>query len=153
MDKVPQPNPYDLIADLLFENNKAEIPVQGNSMAPGLTNGERVVVKPVRYPLRKGNTYIFVYCNNLYIHRLFNLIKCNAQFIGDCSRTGETVPIQAIIGEPAIQNGSFSKYLIHLINSTTLIKHGTAPHILKRLRIFAIASILKIERWLYERKI
>ncbi|HEX2955342.1 MAG TPA: S24/S26 family peptidase [Chitinispirillaceae bacterium] len=148
-----QSNPFDLISDLLFKNDIAEIPVQGSCMAPVFTDGEKVVVKPVRYPLREGNIYIFVYCNNLYVHRLFKLKNGIAQFTGDRSRTCETVPAQAIIGEPATQNSSLSKCLILLINSTTFIHRGKAPYFLKRLRICAIISILKIERWLYERKI
>lgn len=122
-------------------------------MAPGLTNGEMVVVKHVRHPLRMGNVYIFVYGNNLYIHRLFKLKNGDAQLIGDYSINCETVPEQAIIGEPATQNSSLSKHLILLINNVTLINYGTTSYILKRLRIYAIRVILKIERWFYERKI
>ncbi len=106
-----------LVKHILFDGkNDCSITVKGYSMWPLYTNGTTVVVTQSKHSLKKGQCYLFIYKNQLLLHRLINIIKNNAFFIGDYSQKVEIVQLNAIIGEAKYQQNWRILFLFRLIN-------------------------------------
>ena len=121
------------------------MPVKGNSMWPLLKDGQNVKVSAIKKPLKRGKCYLFVYKNQLYMHRLLKVSNSQACFIGDYSEKTEEVPLDAIIGELENKQSWIALFIVNVINSIYI---NTDPGIFKRMRIrnkvFSILS--KLER-------
>ena len=140
------------IADFIFHNNTQGIHVNGDSMQPLLSNGQAVKITPIKQPVRPGKCYVFIRKGVLCVHRLKKIRKEKFFFIGDTSQKTDHVSIDAIVAELDSKQNMYTIQIIRFVNLFFDIAVRIYPKC-KILRVKMIHSIIKCERFLYERKI
>jgi len=108
----------DAIKAFFFENETRDCIVDGHSMEPFLSMGEKVKIVPVTGSLKKGHCYAFITGNTLTIHRFIkNFGSDSALFIGDSNFICDRVPVSNIVGELSPCQSIGALIIIRTINS------------------------------------
>jgi hypothetical protein len=119
--------------------------VEGNSMRPSLSNGQRIMLSPITAPLTIGHFYIFSFNNRLVLHRLVALNGTSAFFMGDHSMSVEEAPISSIIAEYDNAYHYPKLAIISFINTVCFFlgrKQGDF-HFIQIMRMWSIKALLK----------
>jgi hypothetical protein len=149
----------DAVRTFFFENETRQCLVYGNSMAPFLTYGDSVEIKPCPGPLKKGHCYAFITGKHLTFHRFIKMAgnEC-AVFAGDNCLFFDRVALSDIVGELSPCQNPGILIIISSINSlfchlTLHIKDISAFHSLRRRIIKSIIGFEKKRGIGHEKKI
>jgi hypothetical protein len=90
--------------------------IQGTSMWPSLKNEQLVDISYSVPHLKPGMCYAFLFKKQLWVHRFVTMNNGMAVFIGDRSKSVETVPLDCVLGEVDMRHNSFVLWMINAIN-------------------------------------
>ena len=126
----------ECIKDLLSETGGFSIAVEGDSMLPTLKSGDIVYITPCNRDIKKNDIVLYVYGNNLVLHRIIKLINHSMIVKGDNEETIDIINIDRILGiaevkkeKRAIKNVLYRRYNKNNIGFVFLIEDGILKEI------------------------